>query len=50
MESDEFGEYSEDAMVRMSLPEVEHLTTCKYPQRRKTVVRKSQLIEKGIKS
>lgn len=33
-------------MVRMSLPGVEHLTTCKHPQRRKNVVRKSQLIDR----
>lgn len=37
-------------MVRMSLPEVEHLTTCQHPQRRKNVARKSQLIDKARKS
>lgn len=36
-------------MVRMSLPGVEHLTTCQHLQRRKNVVRKSQLIDKGRK-
>lgn len=47
VESDELGEYSEDAMVRMSLPGVEKLTTCKHPQRRRRMVRKAQLMGQG---